>query len=348
MNVTDAYRNLEKMISYGFLSVGMSYGSTSFIFKTINEKELELLKEYDQSEDTSLSSMYTIALCTRVLNGRNLLKNREKYIPELVKLYRSLPANFIEEISYSISNLQKESIESAEFIEGFCYSTKSKYMWKVQNSYNMDSDRVYGVEGCNLLGVSYPKETWIIYNKSLEDEEKYYNDVKIALLISSAMNYKGSKESSTKLEASRKDLTDLRAEISKYGKDEYRFVEKSKTSWTAPLETREDIVKELNRQIRGDKDKHDLFIDKYLEELRIRTENQKKSMLEKQEAFKSVIVQNLDQEGSAPISNEDMEKRLKNRRTNFLSNVEDPEDMTFEKKDRFLTKVSPRVIKGRG
>lgn len=347
MEVVEAYDNLEKMVSYGFLTVGMKYGSTDFVFKTINEKEASLLKFYNQGQDPFLDAICKIAICTFMLDGRNLIKKRDESLPKLIAFYKSMSSSFISEVSRNIAVIQGDSIESTEFLEGFCYSSRSKHLWRVLNGYGMASDRVYGVEGCDLLGASYTKETWILFNNSLEEEEDQYQKMKIALLIASSMSPKGAKDASTRMENQKKLLDDYRLEVAKFGKDQKRLEEKSKNSWTAPMDTREDIVRELNKQMRGDKDKHDLFIDKYLEEMRIRTEIQKKSMMDKQEIYRSSLIQNLDQEGSSPISVEEMNRRINNKRISGVSIVEDQEKMTVEKKERFLTKISPNVIKSR-
>lgn len=347
MEVLEAYNNLEKMVSYGFLSVGMKYGPTNFVFKTINDKEAGLLKIYNQNQDPFLDAVCKIALCTLMLDGRNLIKNRDENMPELIDFYKKLSSSFVSEISQNISIIQGDSLESTEFLEGFCYSNRSKHLWRILKNHGMASDRVYGMEGCDLLGSSYTKETWILFNNSMEEEEDHYQKMKIALLIASSMSPKGAKDASTRMENQKKLLDDYRSEVSKFGKDQKRLEEKSKNSWTAPMDTREDVVRELNKQMRGDKDKHDLFIDKYLEEMRIRTENQKKSMVAKQESYRSSLVQNLDQEGSISISAEEMEKRIRSKKTPGVSIVEDQEKMTVEKKERFLTKISPKVIKSR-
>jgi hypothetical protein len=188
-------------------------------------------------------------------------------------------------------------------------------------------------------------------NKNLDEEEAYAKDFNLALIVASAYNGKGAKSMSRTFEAHRKELDELREEIAKYGYDKRRETEEKKIAdgWSAPLRTKEDLVKELYREMSGDKDKHDLFIERWMQQQKDAAEEAKRLTEERQKEFRDKFdaVGPEFMEGSRPVSAEEMKKIIDRHKvvkesgvSQFISSVEGTDN-----KERFLKKISATVIR---
>jgi hypothetical protein len=257
MIVDEAYKNIEKIICYGFLY------------------EKILFKEYE--------------------------------IPELINFYNKLPSPITNILIKIITNLNNVYSESLKYLEGFCYSSKSRYLWSIMDIYNRSS--YVGIKGIDELGLNNVIENWIYINKKIDEEEEYNKLLNLVILIVGSNNNKAAKAITRNYENHQKEIKELREEICKYGYNQKREIEneRKREEWVAPLLTREDLVKELYRQASGYKDKHDLFIEEWLKKQR-----EKKEQLEKEKKQKvSINKAKIDEdkmEFSRAANEEDLKK----------------------------------------
>jgi len=346
VEVLEAYENIERIITYGFLSVRISINGHDLLIKNISDKEYYQMSMLCSNKDKSKINFFSIAYSTVFIDGINLLENRDEYFSYILEFYRRLPGLFVLKIIEAICELNQAYIDSIEYLEGFSYSTKSRYLWSVLDPYNRSS--FVGIRGLDIIGINSVTENWITINKRLDEEQIYSKDFNLTLLIVGASNYKSAKTLSKNFETHTNELKELRDDICKYGFDRKRIEENNKKReiWTAPLVSREDLVRELSRQMTGKKDRHDLYIDKWMEDQKKRAEAAKKSVEDRQKAFRKNIEEtDLDLlEPSKPISSIELNKIL-NKKKNT-----DP-DKTYmagkerdEMKERVLRKISTKII----
>jgi len=347
MEVLEAYENIERIITYGFLSVRIFVNGHDLLIKNISDKEYYQMNMFCSNKDKFKINLFSIAYSTVSIDGINLLENRNECFSDILKFYSQLPGLFVLKIVEAIYELNQAYIESLDYLEGFSYSTKSRYLWSVLDPYNRSA--FVGMRGLDIIGINSVTENWININKRLDEEQEYGKDFNLTLLIVGASNYKSAKTLSKNFETHTNELKELRDEICKYGFDRKRIEEnnKKREEWTAPLVSREDLVRELSRQMTGKKDKHDLYIDQWMENQKKRAEAAKKNVEERQKAFrKNIEIADLDLlEPSKPISTIELNKIL-----NKKKNV-DP-DKTYmagkekdEMKERVLRKISTKIIR---
>lgn len=345
MIVSDAYDCLECIIMQGFLTVGISMSDVYIVLKNITDKENSKISLYvDETKDRN-NLLFKLCLSTYSVNGESILHNREDKLNSLFKLYDSIPPIFLNKLVDTLRILNEIFIESIEFLEGFCYSERSRYLWKVWKG--SQNKMWWGTPGIDSIGLNSVQENWIMINQQLDAEDEYSKDFSLAILISSSFNAKGAKVVSTNYDTSRKELIELRDEIAKYGYDRKRVEEQKKESdWTAPVKSREDLVRELYRQMRGEKDRHDLFIDQWMKKQQDRADAAKKAVEEKQTQFKQQF-ETIDLtllEDSKPVTLEDIKKieesMPKKGTAKFISAYED-----MDHNDRFIKKLSARIVK---
>lgn len=346
MQVEEAYENLERIIIYGFLSVRISFNGHDLLIKNISDKEYQQMLMFCSDTDRMRLNLFSLAYCTVSIDGENLLEKRNENISQIIGFYKKSSALFIVKIVEAINELNTTYMESLDYLEGFCYSNRSRYLWGVVDPYNRS--QYTGIRGLDVIGVNSAVESWISINKKLDDEQEYTKSLNNTILIVGATNYKSAKMLSKNYEKHTEELQELRDDVCKYGYDKKRIEEndKKREEWIAPLKSREDLVRELYRQMSGKKDRHDLYIDKWIENQKKKAEVAKKNVEERQIAFRKKIEEtDLDLlEPSKPISSNDLNKLLenKNKRSNntYMRNKEDDEI-----KERVYKRLSAKVIR---
>jgi gas vesicle protein len=351
LSVEQAYDEIEKILLYGFLTVGVSYGDEHFLFKSITDKEYLNLDLYRSSDKTASDLLYHLSFCTVFINDRNFLEDRFNSIHDLIRVYLGMPVPFIMKVRDTIQKLNSEYLYAIKFLEGFCYTDRSRYLWRVFDVNNRS--KYLGIPGLDSVGMNSVQENWIVINKRLDEEEVYSRDLNFALLVASSMNPKGSKTLSRNYDAHKREIDELRDDIAKYGYDRKRVEEQQKKAeWSAPVKSREDLVRELYRQMSGHKDKHDLFIDEWMKEQQAVAERAKAQAEARQQEFRAKI-KDVDlgtMEPSRPISTAELNRRLaakklvsKDKFTGQPMVLEDAGEM----KERYLKKMGSTIISKR-
>lgn len=350
MTVQSAYDNLERIITYGFMSVRVQWGDSWLLLKNITDKEYTSSEMLRDTADPTQEFMYLLAYCTVFIGNHNILVDRSEKLGDLLSFYHRMPTVFLNKLKDTIQKINTEYIDSLKFLEGFCYTDRSRYLWRVLG---VGSRSLYmGIPGLDGVGTNSVQENWFIVNRRLDEEDVYEKDFNLSTLVASSMNAKGTKSITRVYEARKKELEELREDIAKYGYDKKRVEEqKKKAEWTAPVKSREDLVRELYKQMRGEKDRHDLFIESWMTAQKEKAEEAKRSAEAHQKEFRESLkeVDLSDMEGSRPVSSEELRRVLERQRKkvevsgetqSYISAFE-----TYDQKDRFLKKISSTVIR---
>lgn len=346
MELERAYSNIEDIITYGFLCRGLCYKNSTIILKTISDKEYKLIPFYTPDQTDNLS-LCRLAFSTFMVNGSNFLIDRNKNIPDLINFYKDISVTAFSKILADTNNLHKEYLDSLNFLEGFCYTDRSRVLWNIYSGVN--NLNFYGIEGSNNLGINSTQESWVAINRQLDSEEDYNREFRLSLMVASSMNSKGCKKIESSYEFHKKELEELREEIAKYGYDKRRILKKKeeKDGWAIPLKTREDIVRELNREMSGDMDKHDTFIDNWIKEQKEKAEEAKRLAEEKQKAYRAKINKDIDfskMEDSRMATPEEVKRIMSKKVISGVTRPSDPLERKYSTEE-VIRKVSGTVIK---
>lgn len=348
MEISRAYDNLEEIITYGFLFRGVCYNNSIIVLKTISDKEYRLIPFYTNDENHTLL-LYRLAFSTFMINGYNFLKDRNNSIDKLVTLYNTMPVNTLQHLIEQSNIIFKEQSDSVECLEGFCYSNQSRNLWNILKSNTaVNIGSYYGIEGIENVGLNSVQENWIMVNRQLDDEEEYNQQFRFSLMVASSFNPKGCKQMGSQYDAQREELEEVRKEIIKYGYDKKRVIEKKKENngWASKMNSREDVVRELNRQMSGDKDKHDLFMESWINAQKKKAEDARRAYEEKQKEFRKKLENDVDfskVEGSRVATPEEIERLTKKSIVKGISAASDPLEKKYSKED-IIRKVSGTVI----
>ena len=175
----------------------------------------------------------------------------------------------------------------------------------------------------DVVGTSLAGEAWARGNRMLDIEEDSLPQWDHTFYVASTQSPKGAKESSTRLKNRHDMMREERESLVMYGSMENRDNvlkirrKNGETPWTSPLTTGKDLVDELNRQMRGEKDKHDLFVAEYFRKRAVEAAEHRASELAKQEEHRKWLRENkkIKLEGQREATQEE------NDRLNGMSNV---------------------------
>jgi hypothetical protein len=349
MDVLEGYDYLEKIITYGFLPSTVRYKDNVIVFKTISDKEYKQISFYNSGGDYNWS-LYRLAFSTFMINGSNCLNNREEAINKLLEFYSKIPITGYLKFLQDVDELHNIYLDSLKFLEGFCYTGSSRVLWRVFDTSVADTSYYYGIPGIKNVGLNNAQENWIVINKQLDEEEDYNTQFRLSLMVASSFNGKGAQQIGSRFDFHKKELDDLREEIAKYGYDKRRIEKKKEEDgWAQPLRTREELVKELNRQMSGDKDKHDQFLDKCIEGERRRAEDAKTAAAEKQKQFRDNLKNDVDltkMEGSRIATAEEIKELFnKDKKKELPGSMASSAFEGMNSKERILKKVGKTKIK---
>jgi hypothetical protein len=347
MEVKEAYDNIEKILTYGFLPSVARYNNSVIVFKTITDKEYKQISFYNNEADYNWS-LYRLAFSTFMINGSNCLENREEAITKLLDFYSKIPITTFVKFLQDVDSLHDIYLESLNFLEGYCYTAKSKILWKVFDTSVADTSFYYGIPGIKNVGLNNAQENWILINKQLDEEEDYNTQFKLSLMIASSFNGKGARDIGSKFDFHKQELEDLREEVAKYGYDKRRIEMSKKEGWAKPLRTREELIRELNRQMSGDKDKHDSFLDQCIESERKHAEGAKKAVEEKQKKFRDTVQKDIDLskvESSRVATEEEVAKLFEKSKKKIRGAVPTDAYEKFNMHEKVLKKIGVTKIK---
>jgi len=319
MDVGRAYRVLLKVAERGFDTVGFNYGGLSLILKTLTPHELDMARYHSFGRGILCFRLYRMAYATFMANGVMTLENRQEHVDSLVDMYGSLPVHLFENVEETAIRLQGRYRRYCNLVEGFSYSTPSRLLWKSRRGSPLLSPEVTHIPGTSTLGIPESVEVWSLVNMSLDQEVESDKRMSNALFLTSATNPKGSQKVGAGIKGEKELIEKNRRMLVEYGSEAHKRITKDKSldkkeRWTAKLDTAKDIMDELERQMHGVQDKHDLFIEGYRVKLR-------RELQEREEVEKKRLEEVRRQRGGDPhtgsfeVTPEEMERVMRGEAT---------------------------------
>lgn len=345
----EGYQALSDLIYKGFLLTGLSIGKDFFVFKTVNDREQRLIKVYSGQEDRAYVNRYNLnylIFSLFLVNGENVLLKREETYQELWNLFYNLPNILVRDILAELTKMRNSALEAVEFLEGFSYTDRSRRMWRSLANSFPSREEFTGIPGTSKMGLNVFQENWMLVNRMLDDEDRHNQEFSTAIFVASASNPKGVRSVRSKFDSNIQLTEKRRKKLAKLGSQKKQ--EWTPERWSAPVDTAEELVAELMRQMEGKKDKHDLFIDKHIEKIRKRTEEKTEQIKKKLEEARNrrpedILALSVAQR---PLSPEEAEE-LKARKPNNLVIINDMKSEKQKEEDRIYSKIGSKVLTGR-
>lgn len=291
------WSELEKYLFTGFLVNPASIAGHSFVFKTLNHfeiKNIEFMKPARSapSDAKSIFRHCFIAYSIFMIDGVNVLFERQKNMSKIIKVVSKIPPNSQEKIISHLASINTQAHRLHSLTEVYVGENRSKYKWLQIQNMPIHSALATGISGTDELGMNYSQLTWVALNRIYDRKDAFERDWTNAKFIGSCFAGKGVKTvderdkaraEREKTEQEEKKIEVLQAYLNHtpYG-EERRKQTQLADGRMATIEKNyaADSVEELSVQLEsalnGEKDWHDSVVEKQLEKLRRREKNVEK------------------------------------------------------------------------
>lgn len=344
MELTKSYQVLSDIVFKGFLTTTTTIAGHVFVFKTLNDKEYDLVRlSSGRSEKTSEIinfNLFYLVYSVFMIDGVNILLTRQRKIDELYKFFSSIPKDIYNRIFKELDGLREKFAEATENIEGFCYTTFSRKQWSIYKQIPQ------GIPGIENIGLNWCQEFWLQVNRILDDEAVYNREFSLAILIASASNHKGAKSIRSRHDADIQATEKRRKTLAREGVSSSK-VKWSPDGWAVPVDTAEDLVAELERQMQGKMDRHDAFIEDHIKQLETESEKNKQIEAERLRVYREAHKGEAPITGSQRVLTPEEVQVLMGKKSNNLSIVRSDEIADKEQSDRFISKMGSKVLTSR-
>ncbi len=359
----EVYRDVESLLFRpGFIVLPAIINGVPFLFKSMNQHEFEYLNWISSASDTgkSVERYYSsfISYGVFMINGQNILPNREQLIPQIEESFNSFSPEVRSKIIRHLSEVNRKATNAIAMVEAYYIERASRFKWAQYKGLDLMSSACTGVEGTERIGLNYAQLVWRAlnyYEDFKETAEREWDNAKFigscfaGKEIRKIYNQDNARRKREREERLQKRDKILRQVILHEKPDEAE--NKGRYTMTVARST-EELAKQLERDLRGEKDWHDEVVAR--EEARIKAQiqdRQKKlqtlfhekdndgilpymtssnmeglSLKEVQERVARSKQLQAQQAASRMVFPEMMDERMEG----FLQKYTDPEDFTYQ------------------
>jgi hypothetical protein len=304
---------LGNLIRMGFDTVCVPAGGIRIVLKTLGPCEEDLMVF---SYGSPVPREVRLAYATLMLGHECVLEGRPGNLGAFVQFYASLPGTLVTRLTGALDELSLRSRMAAGLLLGYCFTAGSRRLWKVHGTH-LGEPAVTGLSGTQLLGLNSVQEQWVALNKGLDEEAHDNDEMRRAIFVASAYNPKGVEKLSARMDTKERSKVEERSALLRFGSLANRdlvlgIVKKtSDDSWAPKLVTTGDMLRELEKQMSGYKDKHDLFVESYYKRKAAEAAEQAaREDAERREKFRKFDPDSVFQ-GQAAVSQEEMEAAMR-------------------------------------
>lgn len=318
----EVWRDMDALLFRGFVYQAAQIGDISFVFKSLNQHELERLllvtKLLPPVQASKQQYNLLLALGVWLIDGVNALVDREQNLKELRTLFSSLPRPAVNKVVQCLSELNRRANRATMLTEAYSSEQASRFRWLQLKGLDLGGTSVTGVEGTAALGMNWGQLAWCALNRLEDQRQEAEASWETAKFIASAMaGSKAISKVNSQDKARRKgELEDRRARKDQILRQAL-FGEKAAKEAAGPVvqvaRTVEELAEQMERDLRGEKDWHDQVIDAYQQQIneteRVRTEKMRE--IQKMHEMEGGLVGASDFRG---LSREEVERILLERR----------------------------------
>ena len=286
------WEELEQYIYTGFLIAPAYLVSHNFVFKSLNHHEIRMIEFMrpvgaQPIEARSLFRAHFIAHSVFMIDGSNVMFERPRNISKLIRIISRLPPEIQDKIIENLGSLNSRAHRLFPLAEVYSFEPRSRYRWLQLSGSPIHSPLSTGIPGTDELGMNYAQLTWTAMNRVQDQKERIERDWSNTKFIGSCMS-KGIRQIDEKdrsrAEKERTDLEDRKIQVL------YEYINRvdPKSTREANLvqlpdgrqavvekrfmaDTAEELADQLSSALSGEKDHHDMVIEKQMEKLQARS-----------------------------------------------------------------------------
>ena len=258
------YKITEKILLRGFLAITAVYAGVPICIRTITGRELDLLSFRTKHLSTYHRDIEILTQSIFAIKGILVRASEEDSLREFVS--STLTANVRSKLVAAFFKLRRVYNESISYVEGFSYTSRSSNLWEFLRGKDLMSPTVTGNKITAEMGIGDHQAMWTLLMSYADKEYTTDKEIQNALLITSATNSKGAKESGDRRKSMQDNLDEERELIVKFGNRSFlKDGKKSKSAegWSVIPVTRDEMTAEIRRIASGENDKHDQYFEDY-------------------------------------------------------------------------------------
>jgi hypothetical protein len=282
------------MLFRGFLHVPAEINGVRFVFKSLNHHEFDLLNlctDGVRGDFASIQRFHNLFLAYGVLmvDGVNVLRDRERWLPDIAATFEELSVEARRKTIWHLSEINRRASKAVVLTEAYAMESQSRLRWAQLKGMDLTSTSVTGIVGTDVLGMNWGQLTWRAlnyFNDVKEQTEREWDDAKF---IASSMAGKGMSR------VHQQDRERRRKEVQERIERKDRILRfailgepiDSTTKGSVPMKTAstfEELQDQLERDLKGEKDWHDMVVDAHEQRVRDQYQLRQERVRELQEA----------------------------------------------------------------
>jgi hypothetical protein len=272
------YRDVESMLFKGFLALAAEINGVTFVFKSLNHHEYELLNFAGSSRGSASQKFWDTFLAYGVfmVDGVNILPEREKFIPKIAETFAEFPLDARLRVIRHLSEVNRRANNAVTLTECYMMESYSRFRWAQLRGLDLTSAAATGLYGTERLGMNWSQYVWRAlnyYEDRNEDAEREWENAKF---IGSCMVGKGiSKVYQQDTERRRKERDERLARKDRLLRQVYMGesaddkAQQLQGAVVVAARSVDELAEQLGADLRGEKDWHDQVVE--AQEQRIRT-----------------------------------------------------------------------------
>jgi hypothetical protein len=280
----EVYKDVDPLLFRGFLHVTSEINGITFIFKSLNQHEFGLLRFMTPETNSwkSVQKFHALFLAYGVfmVNGVNVLADRDRHIADLVDFFESMEAGASAKIIRHMSEVNRRANRAVVLTEAFSMELSSRLRWAQIGSTDLTSTPVTGIPGTGSLGLNWGQLTWRAMNHYEDLKETAEREWENAKFVASAMAGKGMSrihsQDKRRREKERQERVERRDKILRFALlGESMDTDGNKGAPIQVARTVEELATQLERDLKGEKDWHDLAVE--AQERRVAEERERRN-----------------------------------------------------------------------
>jgi hypothetical protein len=254
------FTRLRELLLKGFLTAPITLGSVPIVLKSLNQQEHDMvdLQSFDPSKDWTFHAGYVLAYATIFINHVNVLPVRNEVIVELAETYQGLPKPILSKLLAILNHMGKQSRSALQLVQPFCYGPESRQLWYMLRDQPLCSETVTGIQGTGVLGLNIHQKLWSYFNLIEDEEVTYLREYGLAKFMVSPHAPKDVQKMDSK-DRQKIENRDKRRQALYQGKEILGENNEIRIS----DESAEDLLRQMERDVRGEKDFHDMVIENH-------------------------------------------------------------------------------------
>lgn len=273
----EVFRDVEPLLFKGFVYTQAVINEVPFVFKSLNHHEFEYLALMGGLQGSrkavSKNLDYFLALGVLMMNGVNVLTNRDNWLPQIAEMFGTFAEGPRRKIVFHLSEINRRANRAVVLSEAFALEGQSRLRWAQFQGLNLSSPSVTGFPGTDTLGLNWGQLTWRAINHFEDHREMAEREWENSKFVASAMAGKGM--SKVYAQDRRRRQTEREETLARRDRI-IRFALLNETPTGASKDgqnmvaarTVEELATQLERDLKGEKDWHDTVVDYYEQQAR--------------------------------------------------------------------------------